>query len=186
MRERCDDEAMPVDPRATTLTTDRLVLRPQRVQDAAVFHRLWTERDERVPAHRRLDADGHPTEAEIVDDIRQRRRGPARLGLLTVVQKESGEPIGYCGVVWDAEGDRPELAFELLRSTHNRGYATEAGGAVIGWAGDAGIARLWASVWDWNIASRRALEKLGFVETGTVIAENAHGRSLMTMREISR
>ena len=26
--------------------------------------------------------------------------------------------------------------------------------------------RLWATVWDWNTASRRVLAKLGFAETG--------------------
>ena len=168
--------------RAATLTTERLYLRPQQVQDADVFRRLWTERDERVPAHRRLDADGHPTVAEIADDIRQ-TSARARPGLLTVVLRESDAVIGYCGLVFDDDGERPELAFELLSAVHNRGYATEAGRAVIEWARRAGFPRLWASVWDWNQASRRALEKLGFVDTGTVVKESAYGRSLLTVRE---
>ncbi len=167
--------------RAATLTTERLYLRPQQVQDADVFRRLWTERDERVPPHRRLDAAGHPTLAEIADDIRQ-KSARAQPGLLTVVLRESDAVIGYCGLVFD-DGERPELAFELLSAVHNRGYATEAGRAVIEWARRAGFRRLWASVWDWNQASRRALEKLGFVDTGTIVKESAYGRSLLTVRE---
>ena len=176
---------MPAGATAMTLTTDRLILRPQREQDAAVFHRLWGERDERVPPHRRLDAHGHPTVADIADDIRQ-QQDAVRPGQLTVVLQESGETIGYCGVVWDADGVRPELAFELLGAMHNRGFATEAGHAVVSWARGAGFRRLWASVWDWNLASRRALEKLDFIETGEVTKVGPHGRSLMTMREIGR
>ena len=36
------------------------------------------------------------------------------------------------------------------------------------WASEAGYRRLWAGVWDWNVASRRVLEKLGFREAGRV------------------
>lgn len=167
-----------------TLTTERLILRPQQEADALVFHQLWTERDERVPPHRRLDAEGRPTVADIAKDIR-RGSGQEAPGLLTVVLRASGEVIGYSGIVFDGTGDanEPELAFELLREVHNHGYATEAGRAVIAWAGESGHPRLWASVWDWNLASRRALEKLGFVETGTVTKEGTHGRSLLTVRD---
>ncbi|WP_434056774.1 N-acetyltransferase family protein [Amycolatopsis ponsaeliensis] len=34
------------------------------------------------------------------------------------------------------------------------------------WARLAGYGRLWATVWEWNTASRRVLEKLGFTEAG--------------------
>ncbi|MFE6994755.1 GNAT family N-acetyltransferase [Microbacterium sp. NPDC057659] len=162
------------------LETERLTLRRQCEDDAGVFHRMWTERDERVPAHRRIDADGHPDVQDIAAHIRG--QDTSRPGLLTVVLRERREVIGYCGIVWD--GDQPELAFELLRAAHNRGYATEAGRAVLDWARAAGYSQLGASVWDWNLASRRALEKLGFHETGVVTKESVHGRSLMTVREL--
>lgn len=167
-------------PALYALETERLILRRQREDDAGVFHRLWTERDERVPPHRRIDADGHPDAADIAAHIRG--LDTAKPGLLTVVLRETGEVIGYCGIAWD--GDGPELAFELLRAAHNRGYATEAGRAVLDWARTAGYAQIQASVWDWNLASRRALEKLGFRETGVVTKVSVHGRSLMTVREL--
>lgn len=168
-----------------TLATDRLTLRRQRVGDAAVFHRLWTERDARVPPHRRIDLEGRPTEADIAAQIRneQEAAGP---GLLTVERKDAADVIGYCGLVFQGNGapDEPELAFELLRAAHNRGYATEAGQAVITWAREAGYRRLWATVWDWNVASRRVLEKLGFRESGQQNPDTVHGRSLLTVREV--
>lgn len=168
-----------------TLETDRLILRRQRVGDAAVFHRLWTERDERVPPHRRRDLEGHPTEADIAAQIRneQEAAGP---GLLTVERKDTADVIGYCGLVFQGNGapDEPELAFELLRAVHNRGYATEAGQAVITWASEAGYRRLWATVWDWNVASRRVLEKRGFRDSGQLNPDTVYGRSLLTVREV--
>ncbi|MBO9556255.1 GNAT family N-acetyltransferase [Cellulomonas sp.] len=162
------------------LETDRLMLRPRRTDEAATYRRLWTERDPRVPEHRRIDADGRPTLADIVEQLADEP------GLLAVHRKDTAEVIGYCGVIGHEGGapDEPELAFELLRSAHGRGYATEAGAAVVAWARAAGYPRLWASVWDWNVASRRVLEKLEFHETGAVVSASVHGRSLLTVREL--
>ncbi|GAA4482092.1 GNAT family N-acetyltransferase [Microbacterium panaciterrae] len=176
---------MAAEPRLNRLETDRLLLRPQQEDDATVFRQLWTERDERVPAHRRLDTDGHPTVQEIARHIRAEDSG-MRPGLLAAELRGTGDVIGYCGVVFNGNGsaEDPELAFELLRSVHNRGYATEAGRAVIEWVRTAGYPRIWASVWDWNAASRRALQKLGFRETDVVNRESAHGRSLLTVLEL--
>ena len=168
-----------------TLETDRITLRPQRVSDAAVYRQLWAERDVRVPQHRQINLDGRPTEEDIATQIRDERQA-SRPGLLAVERKAAGDVIGYCGLVFNGDGtnDEPELAFELLRAIHNKGFATEAGWAVVRWAGEAGYGRLWATVWDWNVASRRVLEKLGFRDTGGVGPETVHGRSLLTVLEV--
>lgn len=170
-----------------TLETERLVLRPQVVSDAAVFHQLWTERDVRVPPHRQLSSDGRPTVADIAAQI-QDAAETSKPGLLTVQRKDDAAVLGYCGLVFTGNGapDEPELAFELLRAVHNRGYATEAGRAVIEWAGRSGHPRLWATVWDWNLASRRVLFKLGFRDTGEANGESVHGRSLLTVLDSDR
>lgn len=109
-----------------TLRTARLTLRPQAVTDAEVFHRLWTERDERVPAHRKLDAEGHPTVSDIATHIANEES--ERSDMLSVEDASTGEVYGYCGLIFEGNGaeGEPEIAFELLRSAHNRGYATEA------------------------------------------------------------
>jgi hypothetical protein len=64
------------------LETGRLLLRPWRVAEAIVLRELWTERDPRVPPHRRIDADGHPTVADLEDSIRASQ--PSSIGLLAV------------------------------------------------------------------------------------------------------
>ena len=168
-----------------TLETDRLVLRRRRPEDAAVHHRLWTERDPRVPPHRRIDRDGRPTVEEMAAHLLTERSEPGP-GLLSVERKDTGDVIGYCGLVFDGNGPpgEPELAYELLQAVHGHGYATEAAGAVVGWVGDAGHQRLWAGVRDWNVASRRVLEKLGFRETGQVERDAVHGDSLLTVLEL--
>ncbi len=124
-----------------------------------------------------------------MEDIAARiraERGEAGLGLLAVERKGTADVIGYCGLIVHGNGspDEPELAYELLCAVHGCGYATEAGRAVVTWAAEAGYLRLRAGVWDWNAASRRVLEKLGFRETGRVEPDSDYGHTLLTVREL--
>lgn len=162
--------------------TSRLLLRPWRVAEAGVLRELWTERDPRVPPHRRIDADGHPTLAELEHSIRANR--PSSIGLLALERKTARDVIGYCGLVDSRPGlaGEPELAFELLRRVWGQGYATEAAWAVLDLARSAGHERLWATVWDWNTASRRVLAKVGFTETERKEVDPDRGTTLFTMR----
>lgn len=170
-----------------TLETDRLVLRPRRADEAAVYRQLWTERDPRVPAHRRIDADGRPTVADIAARIAAGTDEPG-LGLLAVVRRDDERVIGYCGLTPHGNGsiEEPELAYELLRSHHGVGYATEAGRALVAWAAGAGYRRLWAGVREWNTASRSVLAKLGFEETPQREPDAIHGDSILTVRHLGR
>lgn len=174
---------MPLWPQDTRVETDRLVLRPRAAGDADVVRRLWTERDPRVPAHRRIGADGRPTLADLAARIARERDDPTA-GLLTIGLRGTGGAVGYCGLLLPGDGgpDEPELAFELLRDVHGRGYATEAGSAVVDLATAAGHHRLRATVRDWNVDSRRVLAKLGFRETGEVEVDAVHGDNLVTVR----
>lgn len=107
------------------LETGRLLLRPWRVDEAVVQHQPWRERDSRVPPHRRIDADGHPTVADLEEAIRTNQ--PFSMGLLAVERKDFRDVIGYCGLIDSgrrSEGE-PELAFELLHRVWRQGYATK-------------------------------------------------------------
>ncbi len=175
---------MPIVRVLDTLETDRLILRRSTVGEAAIYRQLWTERDPRVPPHRRVNSEGRPTVEDIASHIRA-ERGESRPGLLAVERKGTADVIGYCGLTIHGNGspDEPELAYELLRAAHGCGYATEAGRAVVTWASEAGYRRLWAGVWDWNAASRRVLKKLGFREAGRAGPNSAYGHNLLTVRE---
>ena len=167
------------------LETSRLLLRPWRVADAAVEHELWTERDPRVPPHRRINADGHPAVAELEASIPTDQ--PSSIGILAVQRKAAGDVIGYCGLIDSGRGaaGEPELAFELLRRVWRQGYATEASLAVLDWAKSSGYERVWATVREWNTASRRVLAKVGFTETGRVEVDPVHGATLLAVRQLS-
>ena len=91
---------MPLGPALDRLETDRLILRHRGEGEAAVFYQLWTERDPRVPPHRKLDSEGRPTVEDIAAQIRaeQKESGP---GILAVERKGAADVIGYCGLIFN-------------------------------------------------------------------------------------
>ena len=168
------------------LLTERLWLRPMAEGDASLLRELWAERDPRTPPRRRIDAEGRPTVEDLTVQIRTRRHVEP-FGLLAVERRVEGDVIGCCGLVDNGrvEAGEPELAFELLRRVWGRGYATEAASAVVDRAAAAGVARLWATVWEWNTASLRVLAKLGFVDTGRREVDPERGATLYLALDLS-
>jgi [ribosomal protein S5]-alanine N-acetyltransferase len=82
-----------------TLETDRLVLRRRRVDEAGIYRQLWTERDPRVPPHRRISPEGRPTEEDIAAQIRAANE-ESKQGILAVERKSTAEVIGYRGLIF--------------------------------------------------------------------------------------
>ncbi len=166
--------------------TERLRLRRWLPSDADEYRGLWVERDAR--ALRRIDAAGRPTVEEIrgwlVDNPLAADRG---LGLLPIERRDNGEFIGYCGLtVGRASFDEPEIAYELAQRAHGHGYATEAARAVVEAAAETGRHRLWATVRDWNAASFRVLEKLGFYRSDRVTADPERGDTIWMTRDLGQ
>lgn len=136
------------------LETARLVLRPWAASDVDDNRALVAER-----------GDGMPTTEDIQERIATQLAATAQTGiaLLTIRRRLEGDFIGYCGlIVGRATVDEPEIAYELFRRVHGRGYATEAAHAVLDAAIATGRARLWSTVRTWNAPSFRVLDKLGF------------------------
>lgn len=161
-------------PMATHLSTDRLTLRPWAASDADDYHALVAERDAPTPT---------------IDEIRERiaaalaRSAESGIALLPVVRRAEGDFIGYCGLtVGRATIEEPEIAYELFRRAHGRGYATEAATAVLGAAADTGRSRLWATVGTWNAPSFRVLEKLGFARDR--VSSDERGEFVWLAREL--
>ncbi|MEC3956570.1 GNAT family N-acetyltransferase [Nocardia sp. CDC153] len=169
-----------------SLLTERLRLRQWLPSDAEDYHALWTERD--VRSVRSFDAAGRPTVEEIRDLLMANPPGAEHgLGLLVVERRDTGEFLGYCGlIVGQGSYDEPEIAYELAQRTHGNGYATEAGRAVVEAAACTGRKRLWATVREWNTASFRVLEKLGFYNSGRVTPDPDRGDSIWMTRELEQ
>jgi len=91
--------------------------------------------------------------------------------VLAVERKEDATVIGLVGIAPKKElGGEVEILFEIADEYQNNGYATEAGKAMIWWTFEkAGQEMLSAIVKPENKASRRVIEKLGFVYGDTLV-----------------
>ena|ERR1017187_990278 len=161
-------------PMALELETERLVLGMWEESDAAWYRQLVGDRGGGMPA---------------LDDARCKitgLRGAAAgsgIALLTIRRRDEGDFIGYCGLITGRSTlEEPEIAYELLRSAHRHGYATEAASAVVDAAAATGRRRLWATVRAWNTASFRVLEKIGFERRHSTWDEG--GELVWNMREL--
>ncbi|WP_329022147.1 GNAT family N-acetyltransferase [Streptomyces sp. NBC_01423] len=156
------------------LETERLILRPWAESDAADFSELLAER-------------GGATYT--VERARKAIAGllagteNTGIALLPIQRRDEGDFIGYCGLtIGRSTLEEPEIAYELFRRAHNRGYATEAARAVVAAAAATGRQRLWSTVATWNEPSLRVLEKLDFVRDHLSMEEN--GEVVWLTREL--
>ena len=144
-----------------TLETARLVLRPFAADDAS----WWRAIREHPGVLRFLPPLGPDPEGRVRELVglfaahwAERGHGP-----FAVIEKASGRPIGHHGVRFLPEFGETVALWALDPSVHGRGYATEAGRAVVAHAfGAAGLARLIAITTADNFASLRVMAKLGF------------------------
>lgn len=83
--------------------------------------------------------------------------------------------VGGIGVDLAAQ-DGPTLGYWLTPAAWGRGYATEAGRAVVGMARALGLGRLHANHFADNPASGRVLCKLGFEPTGRIAPRPSQAR----------
>jgi RimJ/RimL family protein N-acetyltransferase len=144
--------------------TERLLLRPGWAEDAPALAAAIA--DEMIV--RNLAVVPWPYSLRDAEAFLAAPRDPVLPSML-VFERTDGEPqlIGSCGL-----GRRPsgavELGYWISRPYWGRGYATEAGEALVDIARALGIERLEASHFLDNPASGRVLEKLGFQSTGMI------------------
>jgi RimJ/RimL family protein N-acetyltransferase len=90
-------------------------------------------------------------------------------GLYLVALKESGTPVGMCGLVRRASLPDPDLGYAFLPAWWSKGFAIESARAVLAWArGSIGPGRILAITSPANGDSIRLLEKLGFRFEGMI------------------
>jgi RimJ/RimL family protein N-acetyltransferase len=143
------------------LETERLALRPPRLEDAKALATLANDRriaenTLRLPHPYALaDAQAFITAANAGDDES-----------VFLITARSGAILGACGIA-ALDGETPEIGYWLGVPFWGNGYATEAARALIDHAfGDLGYEVLQGGARVSNPASRRVLEKCGFQWTG--------------------
>jgi len=143
------------------LETVRLIIRPLSERDAEFIFELVNE-----PAWIKNIGDKN---VRSLDDARQYiASGPAAsyakfgFGLCAVELKESGAPVGICGLIKRDSFDDPDIGFAFLERFWSRGYAVESAQAVMNFArNDLGSKRILAITNPDNFGSIKVLEKIG-------------------------
>lgn len=145
--------------------TPRLTLRPGWPEDApaltaAIAHEAVAFRLARLP---------WPYAQPHAEEWLARQPAPREVALLILAHHgDATRLIGAIGIHPTADGAH-ELGYWLTPGAWGRGYATEAGQAVLGMARHAmGLRRLSSGFFLDNPASGRVLAKLGFRDTGIV------------------
>ena len=144
--------------------TKRLTLRPGWPEDAAAV----TQAIGHEKVVRMLARAPWPYRLADAETFLSRRRPPHDAFFL-ILSHEEGYPRPIGGIGLAREEGRHVLGYWLAPEAWGRGYATEAGRAVVAIARDAlRLKRIHASHFVDNPASGRVLGKLGFRPTGKV------------------
>jgi RimJ/RimL family protein N-acetyltransferase len=143
------------------LETERLTLRPMAAGDLDDLLAIFGD-PEVMAAFESAPLDRDATQRWLQRNLaHQRDHG---YGIFAVCPKGSDRLIGDCGLEWlELAGEQvAELGYDFRRDSWNRGYATEAAGAVRDWAfGTLGLPKLVSLVRAGNLASARVAEKVG-------------------------
>lgn len=143
------------------IRSERLFLRPGWPED---WRELFAKiADERVV--RNLATAPWPYDPDDARAFLAARRPPMLPGFLITLPGESGSELIGCIGLHDSDG-QVELGYWIARDHWGRGYATEAGRAVLRLAAVLGHKRLGAFHFTDNPASGKVLARLGFAPTG--------------------
>ena len=136
------------------IETSRLMLRPLTEDDLAVV--------------RLINGDEHKTDEAAIEFIRWQSNPGRLLTLFYLWLKQTNRCIGRVYIHAKPEiNNEVEIGYSILEQYRNQGYATEAAKAIIWYAFEqAGQEVLSAIIKPENTASRRVIEKLGFISGG--------------------
>jgi Acetyltransferases, including N-acetylases of ribosomal proteins len=167
------------------LETERLVLRPLTLADAAVAFHGWTgdaevaEYVSWLPHYSIEDTVKWIDEIKWADDISE-----MDCFIWGFVLKETGELIGSGGLIWEEDWQLYQVGYNIMKTYWGRGFTTEAMRTVLAFAADElGLKKLAGGHAKENIGSRRVLEKLGFVYDRDDITPHVDGTKVFDSRE---
>jgi RimJ/RimL family protein N-acetyltransferase len=147
----------------TIVRTERAVIRPFTDSDLDRFAAITGDLD----LMRYVDTGTGLTREETAYWIDVTRRNHAKDGWTTwaVADPDTDEVYGYAGLVHGTEPDTIEITYVLLKERWGQGLASEIVIALSGYALQGrGLAAVYATIHPDNAASRRVIEKAGYVQ----------------------
>lgn len=145
------------------IETERLILRPWEESDASALFKYASDPDIGPIA-------GWPPHTSVEHSLEIIRTVFAAPETYAAVLKETGEPVGSCGIMFseslhsaDMKQDEAEIGYWIGKPYWGRGLIPEAVGALLARSfGDLHLDAVWCGYYDGNIKSKRVIEKCGF------------------------
>lgn len=145
------------------IQTERLVLRPWRDDDAEALFKYACDPDVGPVA-------GWPVHTSVENSLEVIRTVFAAPEVYAVVLKNTGEPVGSCGIMFAngphsaaINGREAEIGYWIGKPYWGQGLAPEAVEALLERSFNVlGLDAVWCDHYDENLKSRRVIEKCGF------------------------
>lgn len=152
----------------TTLETERLTLRPFRVDDAEAMFRCWANDPEVTKYLTWIPHENAEKTRALLENWTEQYADPERLNF-AIELKPAGELIGGIDVVGytSAPDRRPVIGYVLGRKHWGRGYMTEALRRLLDYLFSLGFTVVDIEAMPENIGSNRVIQKCGGVFVGT-------------------
>ena len=154
----------------TLYTTERLAVRHLGEDDVGAMLAVYGDEATMAPL-----GDSEVLDREACAEwiqISRRNYEKYGYGMSAVELSETGEVIGFCGIVHPGGQTEPEIKYAFQASVWGRGYGTEAVTGMLSYGAELGIARMIATVHSGNHASQHVLRKTGFQELEPRIEED--------------
>ena len=143
------------------LRIDGFIMRPIQASDLDTLATIWSDRE----VTRFLPSRGVPIPRKNAEKSLQsfiehwQQRG---YGIWAIVEDDSSQMVGYCGLRYLDELDEVEVLYGLAKAYWGRGIVTQAAKAAVLYSFNvANLDKLIAMALPDNLASRRVIEKAG-------------------------
>jgi RimJ/RimL family protein N-acetyltransferase len=147
------------------LETERLILRPFEIADAPALHEMNSD----IEVLKYTGDVASKSSADAVRYINDYITNPEgqhlkyQMGRLAVIDKNSNEFIGFCGIKTHEKSQITDIGYRFMREHWGKGYATEASNAALKFGFETHQKnQIVAHVHEYNYGSQRVAEKLGF------------------------
>jgi RimJ/RimL family protein N-acetyltransferase len=145
--------------------TERLTVRRLEAGDVAALHAVYGDAEAM-----RWVGDGRPLALERCQDwvrVTEKNYAARGYGMFTVRARDSGEVVGFCGLVHPGGQADAEIKYALNRAHWGKGYATEVAAGMLRYGASVhGLSRIVATAAPENVASHRVLAKAGMTPAG--------------------
>ena len=171
------------------IETERLILRPLTLSDANTAFHGWAGDPEVAKYVSWLPHHSIDDTIKWLKEIEWKQDDAGNIipndnYIWGFVLKETGELFGSGGLIWEENRQLFQIGYNIKKTHWNRGYTTEAMTAILKFAAaNLGIKRVAGGHAKENPASRRVIEKLGFVYNRDDITPHVDGTRVFDSRE---